>query len=196
MKPGFVYFATTFPGLIKAGRFKEDLTVPRKERQYRTLVPQFKVQHAYWAADARAEEKRVLAHLRLVGGTAVTGAGRENFTLPLREAIRAAGTSPEELARQARDVVSKLKPGAEKFNVAELLAYLNNSFNLKLDCKEVQRNGDIRDALRGIGILAYPALPEDNLDVHLYGMVIEPAKLLRACPALKPCTTVLEGLTL
>lgn len=198
MAAGFIYFASALPGHVKVGRFGSHLTVADKERQYRTLVPDFRIHHAYPVEDdVVAEEARVLAHLRLVAGTAVTGAGRENFRISMDEAVKAAGTSVVELEAQARAVISRLKPGLDDLTVAELLAELNSNHEGRIPvAAALRRNNDIGRALRSIGLHAAAALPEQDLDVHQYGIVIEPKRLLRACPALKPCTTVLEGLTL
>ncbi|KWA84235.1 hypothetical protein WL29_23020 [Burkholderia ubonensis] len=197
MTAGFIYFATSIPGYIKVGRFAAHLTVADKERQYRTVVPGFKIRHAYFVEDAVAEEARVLAHLRLVAGTAVTGAGRENFTIPMEEALKSAGTSPSELENHARAAIYQLKPGQDGLPVSELLAEMNR--NLQSDLPQMQvvrRNGEIRRALLSIGIHPHAANPDQGLDVALYGLVVDPKKVLQACPGLKLCSTVLEALTL
>ena len=199
MASGFIYFASTLPGHVKVGRFCGHLTVADKERQYRTLVPDFRIHHAYPVeGDVVAEEARVLAHLRLVAGTAVTGAGRENFNIPMETALRAAGTSVAELEAQARATVRRLRPGLDDLTVDELLAEMNrNRGGVTMPmAAALHRNGKIRSALRAVGIHANAALPEQGLAVSLYGVVIDATALLKVCPALRPCATVLEGLTL
>lgn len=198
MPPGFIYFASTLPGHVKVGRFSGHLTVADKERQYRTLAPDFRIHHAYPVDDVAAEEARVLAHLRLVAGTAVTGAGRENFRIPMETALKAAGTSVAEIEAQARAAIRRLKPGLDDLTVEELLAEMNRNRGgvVMPMAAALRRNGQIRHALRAIGIHANAALPEQDLTVALYGVVIDAKALQKACPTLKPCATVLEGLTL
>ncbi|MBK3779839.1 hypothetical protein G3A43_06200 [Paraburkholderia aspalathi] len=197
MSAGFIYFASTFPGHIKVGRFSSHLTVADKERQYRTLVPGFTIFHVYPADDVVAEEARVLAHLRLVAGTAVTGAGRENFEISKEVALEAAGTDMEALAKQARTAIYRIKPGLDGLTVAELISEINRNHADEVPARiAVPRNFDIGKVLRSVGVHVNSALPEMDLDVAVFGVVIEPKKLLKACPALKPCATVLEGLYL
>ncbi|MEX3984125.1 hypothetical protein AB4Y45_34795 [Paraburkholderia sp. EG287A] len=199
MAAGFIYFASTLPGLVKVGRFARHLTVADKERQYRTLVPGFTIHHAYLVKDdVVAEEARILAHLRLVAGTTVTGAGRENFNLPMDVALKAAGTSVAELEEQARATIRAMKPGLEGLTVEEIIAEINhNRGGVTMPmAPALRRNSTLGRALRSVGLHASPALPEQELDVHVYGVVLDSGALLKACPALKPCATVLDTLTL
>jgi len=80
--------------------------------------------------------------------------------------------------------------------VEELLAEMNHNRGEVTMSMALHRNGQIRHALRAAGIHANAALPEQDLNVSLYGVVIEPEKLLKACPALKPYAVALEGITL
>ena len=98
-----------------------------------------------------------------------------------------------ELEARARTAIRKLKPGLDDLTVEELFAETNrNRGGVTMPmAAALHRNGQIRHALRVAGIHANAAL-----DVSLYGVVIEPEKLLMACPALKPYATVLEGITL
>ena len=139
-----------------------------------------------------------MAHLKLVAGAAMTGVGQEDFRITMDEAWKAAGTSVAEMEAQARTAIRKLKPGLDDLTVEELLAEMNhNRGGVTMSMSvALRRNGNIRRALRTFGLHANAALPEQELDVHLYGVVIEPKKLLKACPSLKPCAAVLEGLTL
>ena len=138
-----------------------------------------------------------MAQLKLVAGTAVTGAGGENVPITMDDALKAAGTSVAELEARARATIHRLKPGLDGLSVAEMLAEMNSNHAGRIPvAAALRRNNDIWRVLRSVGLHAAAALPEQELDVHVYGIVIEPKKLLAACPALKPCATVLEGLTL
>ena len=139
-----------------------------------------------------------MAHLKLVAGTSVVGTGQEDFHTTNDEALKAVGTRAAELEAQARTAIRKLKPGLNDLTVEELLAEMNrNRGGVTMPmAAALHRNGQIRHALRAAGIHANSALPEQDLDVFLYGVVIEPEKLLKACPSLKPFAVVLEGITL
>lgn len=139
-----------------------------------------------------------MAHLRLVAGTAVTGAGRENVNIPQETALNAAGASVTELEAQARLAIRRLRPGLENLTVDELLAEMNrNRGGVTMPmAAALRRNAQIRHALSAVGIHANAALPDQALAVSLYGVVIDAKALLKACPALRPCIGVLEGLTL
>ncbi|KUY86212.1 hypothetical protein WS46_05020 [Burkholderia sp. RF4-BP95] len=139
-----------------------------------------------------------MAHLKLVAGTAVAGAGQEDFHTTSDAALTATGARAAELEAQARTAIRKLKPGLDDLTVEELLAEMNrNRGGVTMPmAAALRRNGQIRRALRAAGIHANSSLPEQALDVFLYGVVIEPEKLLKACPSLKPYAAVLEGITL
>jgi len=97
----------------------------------------------------------------------------------------------------ARSVIVMLRPGLDNLTVTELLAEADRNHDDDVPSRiSVPRNGDIRRMLRSIGIHMQSALPQFDVDVAVFGVVIEPRKLLKACPALKPYVTVLEGLTL
>lgn len=139
-----------------------------------------------------------MAHLKLVAGTAVPDIRQKDFHTTNDEALKAAGVGTAELVAQARTAIRKLKPGLDDLTVDELLAEMNlNHDGVTMPvAAALPRNSQIRLALRAVGIHANCALPEQDLDVSLYGVVIEPAKLLKACRALKPYAAVLEGITL
>lgn len=173
-------------------------SMPQVQQKFRSLVLGFRVQHAHLIADIVAEEAIVMAHLKLVAGTTVAGTGQQDFHTANDEAPKAVGTRVAEQEAQARTAIRKLKPGLEDLTVEELLAEMNrNRGGVTMPmAKALHRNGQIRQALRAAGIHANSALPEQDLDVFLYGVVIEPRKLLKACPSLKPYAAVLEGITL
>lgn len=139
-----------------------------------------------------------MTHLKLVAGTAVLDIRQKDFHTTNDEALEAGGTRAAELEARARTAIRKLKPGLDDLTVEELLAEMNhNRGGVTMPmATALHRNGQIRHALRAAGIHANAALPEQDLDVSLYGVVIEPEKLLKACPALKPYAAVLEGVTL
>jgi hypothetical protein len=143
------------------------------------------------------EEKFV--HLRLVAGTEVSKLQREQLR-SVEQATQdaASGTQMAQMQEQARELIGRLKPGLDGLSVSELLAESNHLFEYgKPSIALTQRHGDIRAALHSIGIHIHSALPEDELDVHVYGLVIEPKELLKVCRELKPFQSVLEeGLTL
>ncbi|BBA40632.1 MULTISPECIES: hypothetical protein [Burkholderia] len=134
-----------------------------------------------------------MTHLKLVAGTAVPNIRQKDFHTTNDGALKAGGTRVAELEARARTAIRKLKPGLDDLTVEELFAETNrNRGGVTMPmAAALHRNGQIRHALRVAGIHANAAL-----DVSLYGVVIEPEKLLMACPALKPYATVLEGITL
>lgn len=134
-----------------------------------------------------------MAHLKLVAGTAVTNAAQV-LEIPTREAQAATSARADDRELRARTLIYGLKAGMENLTVKEILAELNSY--KKPSIRTTQRNGDLRSALLSIGIHAHSALPDDELDVDLYGLVIEPRKLFKAYPALKSYAGVLDGLTL
>lgn len=94
-------------------------------------------------------------------------------------------------------MISSLRPGLDGKSVEELLAEMcRNLGSDRPQMQTIQRNGVIRRTLLSIGIHPHPSSPAQELDVALYGLVIDRKKLLKACSALKPCVQVLEGLTL
>lgn len=196
---GFIlwwYGFAVLPLLIKVGRYAEPLTPLDKERHYRRLVPDFKMHHAYDTEDMVAEEARVLSHLRLVAGTAVSGAGQENFKISLQDAV--AGANPSQLENIARKAIYELRVDDSGKNVSKLLEELNaNMCDPDMDAiKSLSRNGNIKDALYRVGLKTASARPEHGLSVAVYGFVFDAKRLLKVLPALKPCLTVLPGLTL
>lgn len=194
MSEGYVYFATTFPGYVKAGRFGVNLSAQEKERQYRTLVPEFKVHHAYYDPDAKKEEKRILAMLRLIAESKFDGAGRENFKLPLEKAIAVAKVQPRQLQELARKAIYDLRLGHK--TVAELLKEMNDNMRDTVPAKvALRRNGEIRTALRAAGLTVNSARPDQELSVNVYGFVLDEKMLIAAIPELKVCHAVLPGMT-
>lgn len=194
---GHIYFANTRPGCCKVGRFADHLTPRDKERQYQRLEPAFTVARWYWTDDAVKEEARVLAILRLVAGTSVTGAGREAFSLPAERAYEVAKGGQPELEALARAAIYAMRLGGKGPTIKELLDQANqdevspgNPLADVLDRKERLRAG-----FHALGMHLHAALPDMELDAKVFGIVLYPKTLLKACPALKPCAPVLEGLT-
>jgi len=134
-----------------------------------------------------------LAHLKLVAGTAVSNP-QQLRTFP--PAVRPRATDSDEGVAQARAVIEGLRPGLDGLSVTELLREINQE---KPDNVEfipyIQRKGDIRTALLKLGIHCQSAMPDDELDVTLYGLVVDPRRLLKFCPELKPFKAILEGIT-
>jgi hypothetical protein len=121
--------------------------------------------------------RRGLAILRLVAGTSVTGEGRDGE-------VAAPELGVAELEAMARKAIYALKPGVDCLTVPELIAELNQRPPNFWTDELIMRTGKINDALRSVGIHVRPARPDDEVDVRSYGVVLEPAKLLRACPEL------------
>jgi hypothetical protein len=121
--------------------------------------------------------RRGLTILRLVAGTSVAGEGGG-----------ADAAAPElgvvELEAMARKAIYALKPGVDCLTVPELIAELNERPSNFWTDELIMRTGKITDALRSVGIHVRPARPDDEVEVRSYGVVIEPVKLLRACPEL------------
>ncbi|WP_162634342.1 hypothetical protein [Ralstonia sp. GX3-BWBA] len=136
-----------------------------------------------------------MSHLRLVAGTDVTGPARNRARArPKRVAKPEVDTKT--LEAQARVIICGLKPGLEGKSVEALIAEKCRILDGDFEIKAVQRCSRIGFTLRAIGIHPHAALPDEEVDVAAYGIVIDPTKLLKACPALKPYAQVLEGLTL
>ncbi|WP_459199265.1 hypothetical protein ACQVRX_01555 [Ralstonia pseudosolanacearum] len=115
----------------------------------------------------------------------------------MKEAPTAAGAIVSGLEEQARAAIRDLKPGGDGRSVGELLAQMNLHRSDTMPLAETLRlHNAIRHALRGLGIHVSAALPEQELDVHVYGVVLDSKALVKACPALKPYGTILDGLTL
>jgi hypothetical protein len=136
----------------------------------------------------------------LVAGTSVAEAQHRKEEASAQKGKGVAESDIAGLEAAAREVISNLRPGLDGLSVSELLAEINRN---RTDGKDkddfiriIQRTGDIRTALLSVGIHAQSALPEDELDVILYGLVVHPKRLLKACPELKPLKAILEGITL
>lgn len=141
-----------------------------------------------------------MVHLRLVAGTAATEVQQEPEEDVAQAINDGAGSDTAKMEATARAVIYNLKPGLDGLSVSELLAEINRNRTDGRDKSDfitiIQRNGRIRNALLSVGIHAQSALPEDELDVVSYGLVVHPRRLLKACPELKPLKTLLEGITL
>lgn len=143
-----------------------------------------------------------MAHLRLVAGTAVAEANKQMQEKALAQALgSAAQGDAAKMEAAARRVIYNLKPGLDGLSVAELLAEMNGhrvtegTPQSELS-KILRRKDEIRAALFSVGISALAAVPEQELDVALYGLVTRAPSLLKACPELKSLKGVLEGITL
>lgn len=135
-----------------------------------------------------------MSHLRLVTGTAVSGAAGTHVDVPVRRPVKGE-VDTETLENQARAVIAGLKPSPDGKSVEELLAEMNHNWKNELPpMLFVRRNEEILRTLLSIGI--HPHASNSIQDVALYGLVMDSEKLLKACPALKPCASILKGLLL
>lgn len=131
----------------------------------------------------------------------MTGAQQQQETASTQVQKGSPGSDAAEMEARAREVILGLKPGLDGLSIAELLAEKNrtadaveNGTMSSIDA--LRRGGEIRRAMGSVGVYPWTAKPEQELDVAVYGIVLEPKRLLKACPQLKPLKTVLEGLTL
>ncbi|WP_459199266.1 hypothetical protein ACQVRX_01560 [Ralstonia pseudosolanacearum] len=138
-----------------------------------------------------------MSHLRLVAGTDVTGRTRKKAAVRSKRLVKAE-VDTKTLELQARTAIRKLKPGIEGLTVKEMLDEINhNRAGEAMSLADaLRRNGELGRALRSVGLNPSPALPEQALDVYVYGVVLDSDTLLKTFPALQPYTQVLDGLTL
>lgn len=120
---------------------------------------------------------------------------------PTQVVRRAAGSDAVEMEARAREVIRGLRPGLDGLSIAELLAEKNRTRDAVADGTmssgaALRRGLEIRRAMVSVGVYPWTAKPEQELDVAVYGIVLEPKRLLKACPELKPLKAILEGLTL
>jgi hypothetical protein len=195
MRAGCIYFAETSSPYIKVGRFFSHITVAEKEAVYKRLDPGFKIRHAYTCDDVVAEEKRVLDMLRLVGGTAVEGAGRECFAMSVEDAVAAAGvSSPKGKEDLARKLVMDHTIGGK--SVRELMA----SAELAVTTGDGGSTSPVDTyftalrALDGMGIMLSSGGTSLGLTTMTFATVIEPKKLKRSLPELKKLDVELLGM--
>jgi hypothetical protein len=144
----------------------------------------------------------------LVAGTAVAEVRQqqEEASVQVEKASTqvlksAAGTDAAEREARAREVILGLKPGLDGLCIAELLAEINMTVDAVADgtmssAAATNRGWEIRRAMMSVGVFPWTAQPEQELDVALYGIVLKPQRLLKACPELKPLKAILDGLTL
>lgn len=138
-----------------------------------------------------------MSHLRLVAGTDVTGPARKKARAPAKKRAVKPEANTKTLENQACATIRALKVGADKLSVAQLLEEAHRNCDGAVPvATALSRNADICRMLSAVGIHVKAAVPDQELDVHCYGLVLNPRQLLRVCPALKPCASVLEGLTL
>ncbi|WP_162634341.1 hypothetical protein [Ralstonia sp. GX3-BWBA] len=139
-----------------------------------------------------------MSHLRLVAGTDVTGPAPKKTRAPARKQAAKPEVDSKTLERQARAIVCGLKAGLDGKSVEALIAEQCRLLDGDYESvgQAIRRSGEIRHALKSIGIHAQVTFPEQELDVAAYGIVIDPKTLLKVYPVLKPYVQVLEGLTL
>nr|WP_294866541.1 hypothetical protein [uncultured Pseudogulbenkiania sp.] len=103
-----------------------------------------------------------------------------------------------ELEAQARQAIYAFHFPSLGKNVAELIAELNVLLrDESIDTiQAITRSGELKAALYCVGLMAISAHPDLKLTVDLYGLVTDEKKLLKVLPELKPCMSVLPGLTL
>lgn len=187
MREGYVYFAETSTPFIKVGRFFRHVTLAQKEACYRRLDPGFRIRHAYLCDDVVAEEKRVLTMLRLVGGTDVTGAGRECFKLSVADAVvSAAVVSPDAQLGVARKLVMDHRMADR--TVRELISDVNAN-GLKNFTTALL-------ALSKIGIALTTGGRSLGAADEAFATVVNELKLKKSIPSLKSMDVPLTGLAL
>ncbi len=197
MRAGCIYFAETSSPYIKVGRFFSHITVTEKEAVYKRLDPGFKIRHAYACDDVVAEEKRVLNMLRLVGGTAVEGAGRECFAMSVDDAVKAAGVaSPKEKEDLARKLV--MEHVVDGKSVRDMIAEAERAVTTG-DCGGAAPVSVYFSAMRALdrmGINLSSGGTSLGLTTDTFATVIEPKKLIRHLPALKKLQVELLGVAI
>lgn len=183
--------------MLQGGALADHLTPRDKERQYQRSEPAFTLARWNWTDDAVKGEVRVLAILRLVAGTSVTGAGRESFNLPSEKDYEATKGGQPELEALARTTIYAMRLGGEGPTIKELLDEVNrDGVSPRNPLADVlKRKERIRSGFYALGMHLHAALPDMELDATVFGIVLYPKKLLKVCPALKPCASILEGLT-
>lgn len=197
MRPGYIYFAETSSAYIKVGRFFEHLSVSEKESAYRRLDPEFKILHAYHSEDVVAEEKRVLSMLRLVGGTAVKGAGRECFLMSVPDAVAAAAAvSPKELEEVARKLImrSELEGKSVKAWIDQAEEAQGGSGLSLVEAMNAYQSA--RMALERAGIFLSTEGESMGLSNSVFATVFDAKKLVKSLPALKSISVDVAGLAL
>ncbi|WP_175771987.1 hypothetical protein [Paraburkholderia phenazinium] len=98
---------------------------------------------------------------------------------PAQVGISAAESDTVELEARAREVIRDLKPGLDGLSIAELLAEINRTMDAVADgtmssAKVIRRHGQIRRTMESVGVQPWTAQPEQELDVAVYGIVLEP----------------------
>ncbi|MEN8515896.1 hypothetical protein [Burkholderia sp. RS02] len=137
-----------------------------------------------------------MVHLKLVAGTAVSPSPEAATAKSATERTYLGEVLDAELEAKAREIIYGLKPGLDDMSVSELLAELNRPLPGNDFIPEIQRRGVVRTALLRVGIHAHSALPEMELDVDVFGLVVNIRRLMKGSPELKPLKNVLDGLTL
>jgi hypothetical protein len=197
MRSGFIYFAETSSPYIKVGRFYAHISVAEKEAVYRRLDPGFKIRHAYECDDVVAEEKRVMDMLRLVGGTAVEGAGRECFSMSVEDAVAAAGiTTPQATQELVRKLV--MDHVVNGTSVRDLMTAAERAVTTG-DCGDkepVDVYFSSMMALKAMGITLSTGGAEFGLSSATFATIAEPKLLMRQLPALKKLQADLLGVAI
>lgn len=195
---GFLYFAYLRPLLTKVGRFKASLSVAEKEAQYRTLNPEFRIMRAYFSNDVVKEEKRVLTQLRLVGGTAVTGAGRETFKLSVVDAVKLAKVpslaAQEDMARQIL-YSRKLSDGCTIKHWLDILNAQHASSRPYTQADAARESKVAMELLLSLGILLSNSHEALELTSALFCRIRDEKKCLAAMPELKFAAPFMDTLT-
>ncbi|VVE77012.1 hypothetical protein PCA31118_05359 [Pandoraea captiosa] len=133
-----------------------------------------------------------MVHLKLVAGT--TYRESPEATKPPQQTK--SEKNKDDLTAEAREIICGLKTAFEGKTISELLVEINRDRAEEEFIPYIQRKGDIRSVLLSYGIHAQSAHPEDELDVTLYGLVVDEKRLLKGCEVLKPFKGRLEGITL
>jgi hypothetical protein len=181
--------------LLQGGALANHLTPNNKKRQHQRSEPAFTTVRQNRTGDAL--KGGVLAILRLVAGTSVTGTVGESLDLPAGKGYDAAKRGLPEPEALARATIYTMRLGGEGPTIKELLDKANldevSPGNPLADV--LNRKERIRAGFHALGMHLHAALPDMELDAKVFGIVLHPKTLLKACPALKPCAPVLEGLT-
>ncbi|QLB62949.1 hypothetical protein A9O66_11485 [Paraburkholderia caribensis] len=131
--------------------------------------------------------------MRLVAGTSYRES--QEATEPSRQIN--AEKNENDLTAEAREIIRSIQTSFEGMTISGLLVEINRNLVEEMSfIPGIQRKGAIRNVLLSYGIHAQSAHPEDELDVGLYGLVVDEKRLLKGCKVLKPFKGHLEGITL
>lgn len=135
--------------------------------------------------------------LRLVGGTAVEGAGRECFAMSVEDAVAAAGVaSPKAQEDLARKLVMEYLIDGKSVRDLMAAAELAVTTGEGGSTAPVETYFTARRALDSLGITLSTGGASMGLATMTFATIIEPKKLKRTLPALKKLQVELLGLAI